>query len=224
MTSPQPPNAPWARYAWGDALLTRLGAHIAAEPHPRDAAHDLSHILRVARLAATIAEEEGADVEACVAAALLHDLVYLPKNHPDSRLTAERAARMVPAWCEELGLAGRAHLIARAVETHSFSGGRRAGSLEAEVLQDADRLEGIGAIGVARAFATGQSFGAQLWHGEDPWAEARPLDDKAYSLDHFARKLLGLADAMNTAAGRRLASARHRAMVDYLEALRGELG
>ena len=85
------------------------------------------------------------------------------------------------------------------------------------------RLEALGAIGIARVFATGASFGAGLWHPEDPWAEGRELDDKAWSLDHFERKLLRLAAGMTTAAGRRRAGARQRTMTAYLDALRAEL-
>ncbi|WP_243383876.1 HD domain-containing protein [Geothrix alkalitolerans] len=212
-------------FPWSAPLLARLRAHLAAEPFPRDAAHDLGHILRVARLAGVLATEEGADVEVCVAAALLHDLVYRPKNHPESPLTARMAAELVPQWCRETpGLEPKAEAIAAAVATHSWSGGESPGSLEAAVLQDADRLEALGAIGIARVFATGASFGAGLWHPEDPWAEGRDLDDKAWSLDHFERKLLKLAAGMTTAAGRRRAGARQAVMTAYLTALRAELG
>ena len=212
-------------FPWSEALLARLRAHLAAEPFPRDAAHDLGHILRVARLAQHLAEEEGADAATCVAAGLLHDLVYRPKNHPESPLTAQMAAELVPRWCgETAGLASRAEAVAAAVASHSWSGGGIPASLEAAVVQDADRLEALGAIGIARVFATGASFGAGLWHAEDPWGASRDLDDKAWSLDHFERKLLKLAEGMKTTAGRRLAGGRQRTMLAYLEALRAELG
>ena len=211
-------------FPWSEALLARLRAHLAAEPFPRDAAHDLGHILRVARLAQALAEAEGADAATCVAAALLHDLVYRPKNHPESPLTARMAADLVPRWCREtLGLESCAEAVAGAVASHSWSGGGDPTTLEAAVVQDADRLEALGAIGVARVFATGASFGAGLWHPSDPWAERRPLDDKAWSLDHFERKLLKLAEGMRTDSGRRLAQARQAAMTAYLAALRAEL-
>ena len=210
---------------WFPALRERLAAHIAAEPFARDGAHDLAHILRVARLAARIAALEGADLEVCVAGAMLHDLVYVPKNHPDSSRTAQMAAERVPRWCRETpGLEGRADAVVHAVEAHSWSGGGAAETLEARVVQDADRLEAIGAIGVARVFATGASFGSQLWHPTDPWAEHRDLDDKTYTLDHFFRKLLKLAEGMQTATGRQLAEQRQKVLKDYLAALRAELG
>ncbi len=209
---------------WLPPLLARLRAHLAGEPFVRDAAHDLGHILRVAKLAERIAAEEGAQAEVCLAAALLHDLVYRPKNHPESPLTARLAAELVPQWCRETpGLEPHAEAVAAAVASHSWSGGGTPASLEAAVVQDADRLEALGAIGIARVFATGASFGAGLWHPEDPWAEARDLDDKAWSLDHFERKLLKLADGMRTPTGRRLAGARHAVLRRYLEDLRAEL-
>lgn len=211
-------------HPWMAPLLARLRAHLAAEPFPRDAAHDLGHILRVARLADRLAAEEGADREVCLAAALLHDLVYRPKNHPESPLTARMAAELVPVWCRETpGLESRAEAVAAAVASHSWSGGEAPASLEAEVVQDADRLEALGAIGIARVFATGASFGAGLWHPEDPWGQHRDLDDKAWSLDHFERKLLRLAQSMKTAAGRRLAAGRHAVLLRYLDDLRAEL-
>ncbi|HEY3401387.1 MAG TPA: HD domain-containing protein [Geothrix sp.] len=216
--------APDFPFPWYEPLLARLRVHLASEPFARDAAHDLGHILRVARLAGDLAAEEGADPETCIAAALLHDLVYRPKNHPESSLTARMAADLVPQWCRETkGLESRAEAIAAAVATHSWSGGQAPASLEAAVVQDADRLEALGAIGIARVFATGASFGAGLWHPEDPWGEGRDLDDKAWSLDHFERKLLKLAAGMTTAAGRHRAQARQGAMTAYLDALRAEL-
>jgi uncharacterized protein len=212
-------------FPWFEALLARLREHLSSEPFHRDAAHDLGHILRVARLAHRLAQAEGADVEVCVAAALLHDLVYRPKNHPESPQTAQMAADLVPRWCREtVGLEARAEPVAAAVASHSWSGGGTPASLEAAVVQDADRLEALGAIGVARVFATGASFGARLWHPEDPWAERRSLDDKAWSLDHFERKLLKLEADMKTNAGRSLAADRQVAMLAFLEALRSELG
>lgn len=209
-------------YPWSAGLLARLERRFALER--RDGAHDLAHCLRVARLAQALAREEGADPEACAAAALLHDLVYLPKNHPDSSRTARLGAELAQEWCREIPeLAGRAELIAGAVATHSFSGGERPGSLAGAVLQDADRLEALGAIGLARVFATGGAMGAGLWHPGDPWSRERVPDDKRWSLDHFQTKLLRLKDGMNTAAGRRLAAARDQVLRDFLAALAEEL-
>jgi uncharacterized protein len=217
-------NGPFQSSSWHLHLLERLRDHCARGP-ARDGAHDLGHVLRVARLAGEIAVEEGADLDTCVAGALLHDLVYLPKNHPDSFRTAELAAALVPEWCAfDPGLAAKAEAIAHCVAAHSFSGGTPVRTLEAQVVQDADRLEALGAIGIARTFATGGSFGGGLWHPDDPWAKGRDLDDKAWSLDHFPKKLLKLAATLHTAAGRRRAEARQRVLLAFLADLRRELG
>lgn len=209
---------------WFKALLEKLEAHLAAEPFARDAAHDLAHIRRVAALAHRLAEVEQADTEVAVAGALLHDLVYRPKNHPESPRTAELSAALARSWCLDLpALAAKADAIVHAIAAHSWSGAAEAQTLEARVVQDADRLEAIGAIGIARVFATGASFHSQLWHPTDPWAEHRDLDDKAYTLDHFFKKLLRLAEGMTTGEGKRLAAARQRTLLDYLDALRAEL-
>ena len=212
-------------YPWFNPLLARFRAHLAAEDLARDSAHDLSHSLRVARLAHRICEAESAEGDVAVAAALLHDLVWVPKNHKNSYRTAEMSAQLAPTLCIGLPLleekSGR---IVECILTHSFSGGGIAASLEARIVQDADRLEAIGAIGLARVFATGASFGASLWHPGDPWAERRDLDDKAFSLDHFERKLLKLAAGMNTPAAKALATSRQQVLLGYLAALREELG
>lgn len=209
-----------------ERLEALVAARFAAEAVVRDSAHDLAHVRRVAGHARAIGEAEGADVEVCVAAAWLHDLVYLPKNHPDASETAARTAALIPEVAAEadVGLEDKIHDIETAVAEHSFSRGLRASTLESAVLQDADRLDAIGAIGVARCFATGGSFGGALWHPDDPFARGgRALDDKAFSLDHFERKLLRLAPEMNTAAGRALAAVREETMAAFLSALRSEL-
>jgi uncharacterized protein len=76
-------------------------------------------------------------------------------------------------------------------------------TVEAKILQDADRLEAVGAIGVARVFYIAGQLGAQLFDAEDPLAAGRELDDRRYALDHFAVKLLKLPAMMHTAAARR---------------------
>ena len=214
---PAPSESPLFR-----ALEARLRTRCAAEG--REGAHGVAHALRVARQAEAMAREEGADPAVCAFAGLLHDLVHVPKNHPDRSRAGERCAAEARAWCLDTpGLEPLAEAVACAVRTHSFSAGLPPESLEGAVLQDADRLEAIGAIGIARCFATGGDMGADLWDAEDPWAKTRPLDDRLHSLDHFPLKLLRLAEAMNTGAGRRRARARHATLEAFLEALRAEL-
>lgn len=217
-----PDFAPLPLWPWLAPLQADLALRFAGEA--RDGAHDLAHARRVARNAWTLAQAEGADAGTCVAAALLHDLVHRPKNHPESPRTALLSAEEARAWCAaRAGLASRAEAVAGAIRTHSFSAGLAPTTREGEVLQDADRLEALGAIGIARCFATGGAMRAGLWHPEDPWGAARPLDDKAWSLDHFPCKLLKLRDTFRTEAGRREAAVRHAALEAFLEALQREL-
>jgi uncharacterized protein len=176
-------------------------------PHA-DGAHDIGHFRRVWKAAAEINREEGgvADDLILLAAAYFHDIVSLPKNDlrrgESSRLSAEKAARLLEeefAGFPREKIAGVYH----AILTHSFSAGIAPETPEARILQDADRLEALGAIGVARVFYTAGQLGAQLFDAEDPLAAARGLDDRRFALDHFAVKLLKLPAMMHTAAARR---------------------
>jgi uncharacterized protein len=187
--------------------------------------HDLSHIVRVWRNASRIARAEpGSDMELLLAATLLHDCVPVEKNSPDrpfaSRLSARRAREIVAPleWS-----AVRVDAMAHAIETHSFSAGLPPMTLEAKILRDADRLDAIGAIGIARCFHVGGRIGGALYHPDDPGAAARPLNDQAYALDHFAAKLFKLADGFLTAEGQRLAAARAAVMRDFVAAFHTEL-
>jgi uncharacterized protein len=211
------PFAPYQELA--DFLLNTY------DPTMAGGAHDLSHIVRVWRNAARIARTEPeCDTELLLAAAILHDCVVVEKNAPErplaSRLSAARACDVVaPLGWAPVRVAGLAHVI----EAHSFSANLMPRTLEAMVFQDADQLDAIGAIGIARCFHVGGRMGGALYHLYDPDAESRPLDDRAYALDHFAAKLFKVTDGFLTAEGRRLAAARTKRMRDFVTALREEI-
>jgi uncharacterized protein len=187
--------------------------------------HDLSHVERVLRTAERLAEREGADRDVCRAAALLHELVNLPKNHPDSArsgdLCAEEAARVLRGAGAEAVFVER---VADAIRDHAFSKGVVPGSLEGKILQDADRLDAIGAIGVARCIATAAEMGSRLYDPQDPLARARPLDDKAFALDHFERKLFRIPALLHTASARAQAEERVAFMRAFVAQLGREVG
>jgi uncharacterized protein len=206
----------------------RLARHGPAGGQGADGAHDLGHFRRVWRAAAEINREEGgvADDLILLAAAYFHDIVSLPKNDPrrgeSSRLSAEKAARLLEE--EFVGfprekIAGVYH----AILAHSFSAGIVPGTPEAWILQDADRLEALGAIGVARVFYTAGQLGAQLFDAEDPLASARGLDDRRFALDHFAVKLLKLPAMMHTASARRHGEQHAAWMRLFIQKLCGEI-
>lgn len=216
--------------------LAALRAHVDADPTlaallaevaPRlddDPGHDLHHSLRVALWTLRLGGPE-VPLREAVAAALLHDVVNLPKDAPNrseaSSLSAELARELLPAH----GFApDEIEEICDAIRDHSHSRGAVPERPLGRALQDADRLEALGALGVLRTASTGARMGSRYFDPDDPWARARPLDDVRQSVDHFFRKLLSLADTMNTEAGRHEARRRIAFMEGFLRQLGAELG
>lgn len=187
----------------------RLAA-IAAPATADDGAHDLNHLERVWSLARRIlADHPGADALVVLAACFLHDLVNLPKNHPDRSLASALAAEKATRALADAGFpAEKLPDVAHAIEAHSFSAGIPPRTIEARIVQDADRLDALGAIGLARMFHVGGQLGRALAHGADPLARQRTPDDAQYALDHIEVKLLRLPATLHTAAARRIAQAR----------------
>ena len=206
-----------------DPLLTELAKRVAPRLED-DPGHDLEHALRVARMGLRIAGTR-ADTREMVAAALLHDVVNLPKDHPERALASQKSATLAHTWLRELGVSEEsATRVADAIRTHSYSRGETPTSPLGDALQDADRLEALGAIGVFRTISTGAKMGAVYFDALDPWAEERALDDKRYSIDHFFTKLLSLPATMRTEAGRLEGERRAASMRGVLVQLADELG
>lgn len=182
-----------------------------------DGAHDTSHLHRVWRNATLLLEQHPeADRLVVMAACYLHDLVNLPKNHPQRHLASRQAAVLARARLAEAGFpAGRLDAVAHAIETHSFSAALAPATLEARIVQDADRLDALGAVGLARMFYVAGRMGCALAHPDDPLATRRERNDKAYSLDHIAVKLATLPGSMQTAAGRALGEQRLRELLAF---------
>ena len=139
----------------------------------------------------------------------------------DGRLGADEAAALLRA---EGFPPDRLEAIAYCIRVHSFSRGIRPDTLEAKVLQDADRLDAIGAIGIARCFATTADMRRPFYDPADPFCRSRPPDDKQWGLDHFYRKLLRIAEGLHTPAARALAAERTRFLETYLAQLEREIG
>ncbi len=207
-------------HALAERLLAALG------PDGTDGAHDLSHLLRVWRNAAAIAATEpDADVELIAAAVILHDCVAVEKSSPlraqASRLAAARARTLIGGlgWTD-----ARIDALAHAIEAHSFSAAITPMTPEARILQDADRLDAIGAIGIARCFYTGGRMASLLYDPDDPAAEGRALDDRRYAIDHFEAKLFRVADGFRTPAGQAMARDRAATMRGFVAAFQAEIG
>ncbi len=201
------------------SLLDEAEQFVRAELERDSSGHDWWHIVRVRRLACTIAEAEDADVFICELAALLHDIA-------DEKIAGDEAAGLarVRDWMETHGAepATTTHVL-EIISTMSFAGGQRAemATLEGRVVQDADRLDAIGAVGIARTFAYGGSRGRLMYDPEHPVREyaskAEYHASQAPTINHFYEKLLLLKDRMNTHYARVLAEERHRFMERYLE-------
>ena len=168
--------------------------------------HDFDHTLRVYHMAARIAGEEGADVEMVALAALLHDV----DDHKLSPETCEHKDRAV-AFLKSQGVdEQKIHRIVEIISEISFSAGNgRPSTLEGMCVQDADRLDAIGAIGIGRAFAFGGSRGRRM-HDPDGL-------DKTATVEHFYDKLFKLKDLMTTPTGKSLAQQRDKFMHSFLE-------
>ncbi len=190
-----------------------------------DPAHDLEHVRRVVRTARALAAGEGADPAVVLPAAWLHDLVSIPKSDPRRRHASAMSAEAAAVFLRTAGYpAGLLPAIAHAIEAHSFSAGVEPRTLEARVVQDADRLEALGAIGIARVFSTAGTMGRRYYDPADPFAARRAPDDADNTLDHFAVKLFKVAATLRTAAGRAEGERRARFMRAYLEQLGSEIG
>jgi len=184
----------------------------------QDQAHDVNHILRVVKTAKNLCHSEGAKLEVVLPAAYLHDCVSVPKNHPDrvksSQLAADRAVELL----QQIGYPSEYFsAIHHAIHAHSFSAGIEPKTLEAEVVQDADRLDALGAIGVIRCIQVSCSLGVELYSDIDPFCRHRQPDDRRYTVDHFYTKLFKLKETMRTASARDEAIKRTAFMQAFLE-------
>lgn len=189
-----------------------------------DSAHDLNHILRVVKNAKLILENENADPEVVVAAAWLHDCVIVPKDHPARKSASAMAAKRAGEFLTDINFPEeKIQAVKHAVESHSFSAGIPPTSPEAKIVQDADRLDAIGAIGIARCLMIGGKLNRPLYHSEDPFSENRNPDDSIWTIDHFYAKLFKLPDMMHTQRAQEEATRRIRFMEEYLKELKREI-
>jgi uncharacterized protein len=186
-----------------------------------DGAHDIGHLERVWANAQIIAAAEGvADLDVLAAACWFHDAVNLPKDAPDRAAASRLSADLAVTYLRETDFAAdKLASVHHAVVAHSFSAGIEPQSPEACILQDADRLEALGAIGLARMFLVSGAMGGGLFDAQDPLAKGRALDDRRFALDHLEVKLFPVARAMRTAKGREMAAER----VVFMQAFRDQL-
>lgn len=181
--------------------------------------HDWYHIYRVKNLALNIAEKEGADHFVCVMAALLHDIA-------DEKIagTEEEGLKEVKQWLESISVE-KAYIthIMTIISTMSFKGGsgKEMESIEGKVVQDADRLDAIGAIGIGRTFAYSGAKGQLMYDPAIPVRETMTKEqyrnERSTAINHFYEKLLKLKHGMNTPYAKKLADDRHAFLENFLE-------
>ena len=191
---------------------------------PADGAHDISHVRRVVKNCSYLTDIEGADTSVTTPAAWLHDCVAVAKDSPLRAQGSRLAADAAVAFLAETDYPqDQLDDVYHAIEAHSYTAAIPTRTLEAQIVQDADRLDSLGAIGIARCLLVGGHLNRPLCDAYDPFCDEREPDDSLYTIDHFYNKLFKLPDTMQTEAGRAEANRRADLMRNYLDNLRAEI-
>ena len=185
-----------------------------------DPAHDFEHIMRVYRNAEKICKTENGNKKLILSAVLLHDIIKI-KNRKDSAIKSAKLSEKILK--ENNFFDDEIEIISDAIKEHSFSKGKIPSSIEGKILQDADRLDAIGAIGLARVFSFSGSNNRQFYDPNDPFSKNRVVNDNKWALDHFFEKLLTLEKKMNTKTGKILAKNRTKILKNFLKELKSEI-
>ena len=185
-----------------------------------DPAHDFEHVMRVYRNAEKICKNENGNKKLILSAVLLHDIIKI-KNRKDSALKSAKLSEKILK--ENYFLDDEIIIISDAIKEHSFSKGKTPSTIEGKILQDADRLDAIGAIGLARVFSFSGSNNRPFYNPLDPFSKNRNLNDNKWALDHFYEKLLTLEQKMNTKTGRTLAKKRIKILKNFLKEIKNEI-
>ena len=189
-----------------------------------DSAHDFDHIMRVYKNAQKISKKEKANTKLVLSAVLLHDIVSYPKSDKRSKLSSIKSAEESKKILKKYNFSlDEIQVISDAIRDHSFSQNKTPQTIEGKILQDADRLDAIGAIGIARVFAVSGSEKRPFYSQNDPFCQKRTPDDQRWALDHFYKKLLRLESMMNTKSGKIEAKKRTKVLKDFLSQLKKEL-
>jgi len=189
-----------------------------------DSAHDFGHTIRVYKNAQKICKKEKSNEKLVLSAALLHDIVSYPKSDKRSKMSSIESAKKSKKILEKFDFSKEEiAIILDAIQDHSFSQNKIPKTLEGQILQDADRLDALGAIGIARVFATGGSLKRPFYNIDDPFCNRRIPDDNTWTVDHFYQKLLKLESLMNTKSGKAEAKKRTRILKEFLNQLKQEI-
>lgn len=189
-----------------------------------DPAHDYLHVMRVVNTAKNLCQAEKGQWAIVMPAAFFHDYINVPKGDPRRPYASQLSAEATIEYLKRVGYPEKYYEpIRHAIEAHSYSANIKPETLEAKIVQDADRLDSLGAIGIARCFTTSTLMNLPFYADADPWAESRDLDDTSYGLDHFYKKLFSLTDHLNTESAKKEGAHRIAFIKTYLEQFKREI-
>jgi uncharacterized protein len=189
-----------------------------------DTAHDFDHVMRVYKNAQKITKKEKANKKLVLSAVLLHDIVSYPKSSKRSKSSSIESAKKSKLILKKYNFTTEEiNIISDSIADHSFSQNKTPQTLEGKILQDADRLDALGAIGIARVFATSGSLNRSFYNTDDPFCTKRNPNDDRWAIDHFFKKLLKLEFTMNTKSGKIEAKKRTKVLKIFLKQLKDEI-
>ena len=189
-----------------------------------DPSHDFAHIMRVYKNAEKICRNEKVNERLVLVSVLLHDIVKKSQSDKRIKSSADLSANKSIIILKKLKfLDSDIRIVTEAIRNHSFTKKKISKSIEGKILQDADRLDAIGAIGIARVFSVSGAKNRQFYEPNDPFLKNRKADDGKWALDHFFKKLFLLEHMMNTKTGKIEAKKRTSVLKNYLTSLKKEI-
>jgi len=189
-----------------------------------DPSHDFEHIMRVYKNAEKICKTESVNKKLVLISVLLHDIVKKSQSRKSSKSSADLSAEKSLEILKKLNMSKlEINIITEAIRNHSFTKKKISKTIEGRILQDADRLDAIGAVGIARAFCVSGVKNRPFYNPNNPFAKKRTLNDKKWTLDHFFKKLLLLENQMNTKFGKIEARRRTIILKKFIDNLKLEI-
>lgn len=204
--------------------INKLRSEVKKRLEKNDPAHDFDHIIRVYKNAEKLGKKEKANMKLVRPSVLLHDIISYPKSDKRSKTASIQSALISRKILKKYGYSRHEiEKISQSIHEHSYSRGVVPSTLEAKILQDADRLDALGAIGIARTFSVGGAEKRPFYYNNDPFCKKRIPDDQKWTLDHFYKKLLLLEKKMNTATAKKEARQRTKVIKKFLYDLKREI-
>jgi len=190
-----------------------------------DVSHDFEHAIRVLSNAEIIAKEEGGDFDIIFPAALFHDIIVYPKNHPDKHKSQEESAEAAEKILNSFGNFPKSKIekVKTCIMECSFSKGIVPKMLESQILQDADGLEATGAISIMRTYSSTGQMKRPFYNVEDPFCKNREPNATKFALDLFYERLLKVAERMHTRTAKKIAKRRTDFLLAFLKEFELEL-